>query len=96
MKWRKYGGWCDEQGRGREVEVLTFVDERVAEIFETARRDELIQAVYRARPFDDQQDREELTIVLLSEMPIDGLRVDEMRFGGNAGRAEAKRGRAAK
>jgi hypothetical protein len=90
MAARAYGGWRDESGRGREIDVLTFADRRVAEIYEGARRDELIQAIYRCRPFDvaDDDQRRSLTVVLLTAMPIDGLRVDELRFSGNAARAE--------
>jgi hypothetical protein len=33
MQFRQYGGWRDAKGRGREIEVLTFTDERVAEIY---------------------------------------------------------------
>src|SRR6185437_9282701 len=32
MEFRAYGGWRDAKARGREIEVLTFVDKRVAEI----------------------------------------------------------------
>ena len=101
---QRYGGWADAQGRGRQVSVLTFADARVAEIYETARRDELLQAVYRCRPHDlgrerSAGDRRALTVVLVTEQPVAGLRVDELRFGGNAARAEeaeARIGRAVK
>lgn len=84
---RRYGGWRDARGQGREVEVLTFADQRVAEVFETARRDELLQAIYRIRPHDVGQvgdDRASATVVLMTEFPVEGLRVDELRFSGNA------------
>ena len=88
MRWQAYGGWCDQRGRGREIEVLTFADERVAEIYESSRRDELVQAIYRCRPHDRALGRDALTVVLMTAMPVEGLRVDEVRFSGNAARAE--------
>jgi hypothetical protein len=91
MEHRPYGGWRDSNGLGREIEVLTFVDPRVAEIYESARRDELIQAIYRCRPFDvadEPGQRRALAVVLLSAMPVSGLRVDELRMGGNGARSE--------
>ncbi len=87
MKSRPYGGWRDRVGRGRQVEVLTFADERVAEIYETSRRDELTQAIFRIRPFDLGKPadwRGTATVVLLTEFPVAGLRVDDLRFSGNA------------
>ncbi len=83
-----YGGWHDANGMGRETEVLSFVDPQVNEIYEASRRDELIQAVYRCRPFDSDAERHSLTVVLFSAMPITGLRVDDLRFSGNAARSE--------
>lgn len=89
MRWQAYGGWRDARGRGREIEVRTFVDDRVAEIYESSRRDELIQAIYRCRPHDLRREGESvLTVVLLTAMPVAGLRVDELRFSGNAAKAE--------
>ncbi len=88
---RRYGGWRDGRGQGREVEVLTFADQRVAEVFETARRDELLQAIYRLRPHDlgrPGDDRASATVVLMTEFPVEGLRVDDMRFSGKAAAAE--------
>lgn len=96
MRATAYGGWADAQGRGREVDVLTFADNRVAEIYETARRDELLQAVHRIRPFDlarPGDSRRRATVVLMTEFPITGLRIDELRFSGNAGRSEEARDR---
>ena len=96
MQFRQYGGWRDAKGQGREIEVHTFVDERVAEIYESARRDELIQAIFRCRPYDlgdAASGRTSLAVVLFTAQPIDGLRVDELRFGGNAARAEEARAR---
>ncbi len=97
----RYGGWQDGLGRGREIDVLTFADPWVAEIYESSRRDELVQAIFRCRPFDIEdaeqlqfggdegvEPRRALTVVLLTAFPIVGLRVDELRFGGNAARAE--------
>jgi hypothetical protein len=91
MKPQAYGGWRDARGFGREIDILTFADARVAEIYEGARRDELIQAIYRCRPFDIDlagSERSELTVVLLSAMPVSGLRIDELRMGGNGARSE--------
>ena len=91
MRWQAYGGWRDERGRGREIEALTFADQRVAEVYEAARRDELIQAIYRCRPHDranDPDGRTALIVVLMTAMPVEGLRVDELRFSGNAAKAE--------
>ena len=88
MRYRPYGGWRDARGLGREIQVLAFVDPRVDEIYEAARRDELIQAVYRCRPFDSDASRSSLRVVLLSAMPVAGLRVDELRLSGNADRSE--------
>ena len=91
MRWLAYGGWRDERGRGREIEVLTFADQRVAEVYEAARRDELIQAIYRCRPHDRANAPDgspALTVVLMTAMPVEGLRVDELRFSGNAAKAE--------
>ncbi len=92
MRFQKYGGWHDNDGHGREIEVLTFADERVAEIYESSRRDELIQAIHRSRPHDigtDEDKRSALTVVLMTAMPIAGLRIDDLRFRGNAARSEA-------
>ena len=61
---------------------------------EMARRDELVQAIYRCRPFDldtSSSERSSLTIALLTEQPIAGITVEDMRFGGNAQRSEAAR-----
>ena len=96
MQFRQYGGWRDAKGRGREIEVHTFVDPRVGEIYESARRDELIQAIFRCRPYDlgdAASGRTSLTVVLFTAQPIDGLRVDELRFGGNTACSEDARAR---
>ena len=99
MRPLRYGGWRDERGRGREIDVLAFVNPWVAEIYESSRRDELVQAIFRCRPFDLPEstqlglldgdgERHALNIVLLSAYPVAGLRVDELSFSGNAQRSE--------
>ncbi len=99
MRAHPYEGWQDEEGLGREVEVLEFRDPSVNGIYEIMRRDELIQAIYRCRPYDladPTGERSSLTVVLITEQPVEGLRVDELRFRGNAKRSEeARRNRAA-
>ena len=79
--------------------MLTFADPWVAEVYESSRRDELVQAIFRCRPFDVPKstqlglldgngERHALNIVLLTAYPIAGLRVDELRFTGNAALSE--------
>lgn len=113
MRKQRYGGFRDEHGRGREIEVQVFRDHRVNEVYESSRRDEMVQGIFRARPYDvldgwettlDDFDegaaigrealaRRKLTVVLLSAYPVPGLRVDELRYGGNAARSEDARRR---
>jgi hypothetical protein len=91
MQYQRYGGWSDSEGRGREIQVLTFTDRRVSEVYESSRRDELRQAIFRCRPFDlgtPADSRGALTVVLLTAMPIAGLRVDDLRFRGNSAKRE--------
>lgn len=91
MRWQAYGNWRDQRGRGREIQVRTFADERVAHVYESSRRDELIQAIYRCRPHDRANDAggtTALTVVLMTAMPVTGLPVDELRFSGNSAKAE--------
>jgi hypothetical protein len=85
-------------GQAYEVDVVDFEDARVAELLKSARDDEIVQVIHRARlltlesqtgMFDDR--RTQVRLVLHTGHVVPGLRVDELHLTSNRRDVNAER-----
>jgi hypothetical protein len=83
---RPYGG------QRYQTDVVDFADPRVAALLQARREDELVQVVHRARlvaldpqarldAADNSGSRSQVRLVLHTNHPVPGLRVDELKVG---------------
>ena len=84
------------------LDVVDFADPRAATLLRAHREDEIWQVIHRARLFDLEPQlrlegpvRAEVRLVLHTNHPVPGLRVDELRLAATAPDVNAKRAREA-